>query len=235
MILKKLTRLLSKTKMENTVQEQQKQLFYVWTKTERAGQIVSPILEQNDPKWLKFTDGTRVNKSLVKEYLLLAPTEKEANSMAQTLGLTAMNSFDSPNATTATEPITAPVVIKEEPKVEYKSEPKAEINVMMEMLKKMSKKNTAAMTVNVNIPAVEVYEMLKDQMDVTAEDLNENIVALVESQINNLKEQLNEQITTFIINYYNNGTTNTTSPEQKTEKSDSTPKRNTKSSKDSGL
>jgi hypothetical protein len=220
--------------MENTVQEQQKQLFYVWTKTERAGQIVSPTLEQNDPKWMEFTDGTRINKSLIKEYLLLAPTEKEANSMAQTLGLTAVSKLNN-TGVNATEPITSPVIIKEEPKVEYKSEPKAEINVMMEMLKKMSKKNTAAMTVNVNIPAVEVYEMLKDQMDVTAEDLNENIVALVESQINNLKEQLNEQITTFIINYYNNGTTNTTSPEQKTEKSDSTPKRNTKSSKDSGL
>lgn len=234
MILRKLTALLNKSKMENTVQEEKKQLFYVWTKTERAGQIVIPRDEQNDPKWLMFTDGTKVNKSLVNEFLILAPTEKEANSMAKTLGLTAVSSFDSPT-TTATEPINAPVIIKEEPKVEYKTEPKAEINVMMEMLKKMSKKNTAAMTVNVNIPTIEVYEMLKDQMDVTEEDLNENIVALVESQINNLKEQLNEQITTFIINYYNNGTKNTTSPEQKTEKSDAPRKRNSKSSEDAGL
>ena len=231
MILKKLIGLLNKQKMDTTVQEQTEDLFYIWTKSERAGEIVKPDLSKKDKQWLHFTDGTKINKELIGMYLMVHTSEEEAVNAAQVLGLTSVNKTLIPQPTVkATEPIKAPVII-EEPKVEVKEE----VNVMMEMLRKMSKKNKAEMAVQVNIPTVEVYEMLKDQMDVTEEDLNENIVALVESQINNLKEQLKDQITTFIINYYNNGTTNTTNPKQKTKKSNATPERNSESSEDSGL
>ena len=74
---------------------------------------------------------------------------------------------------------------------------------MLEMLKKMSKKNTAEMPVSVNMPSQAVYEMLRDEMDLTKKELHENISLLIESQIDNLRDQLKSQIDTFIKNYYN--------------------------------
>jgi predicted KAP-like P-loop ATPase len=77
----------------------------------------------------------------------------------------------------------------------------------MEMLRKLSAKNHANMPVKVNIPSKEVYDLFKDQMDITKKDLNEQIGLLVESQIDNLRDQLKEQIESFIKNYYNGTTT----------------------------
>ncbi len=90
----------------------------------------------------------------------------------------------------------------------------AEINVMQEMLKKMSAKNKASMPVKINIPSKEIYALLKDQMDITKKDLNGQIGALVEDQIDNLREQLKEQIESFINNYYNGRTNNTSTKDR---------------------
>ena len=59
----------------------------------------------------------------------------------------------------------------------------------------------------INIPSKEVYDLFKDQMDITNKDLNSQIGLLVESQIDNLREQLKEQIESFVENYYNETTT----------------------------
>lgn len=192
--------------MSTETKDKKEEIWYVWTNSERIGEIVKPLEEQKDPTWFKFTDGTQINKSLIKEYLMPARSEREAIIYAKDLGLVANVKGASQNL----EP--------KEPKDRFlptpqanerritdgRSAPQSEINVMMEMLKKMSRKNRAAMPVNVNIPAREVYQMLQDQMDLEADELNEQIGLLVESQIDNLREQLKEQIVTFISNYYNN-------------------------------
>ena len=58
------------------------------------------------------------------------------------------------------------------------------------MLKKISAKNTITMPLELNVPSKDVYDLFKDQMDITKADLNEQILLLVQSQINNLQEQL---------------------------------------------
>lgn len=171
-------------------------MIYVWTKTENAGKIVEVDSEKEDPKWLYFTDGNRINKSLINEMLMAAKDEEDAKSISKTFG----------GIGNATPPKTNG---KETPKpaqkeVKVKSEPQPEVNVMMEMLAKMSKKNQAEMPVKVNIPAIQVYEMLKDQMDLDDADLNEQIGLLIENQINNLQDQLRSQIQSFITKYYSN-------------------------------
>ena len=172
--------------------------IFIWTKSERAGQVVTEDVEKVDKQWLYFTDGTRINKSLINEYTLRASTLDEAKRLAEPLGLTTMERGSSPSK----------VEIKPEVKVEAKgvesiSETVTETNVMLEMLKKMSKKNSADMPVSVNIPSKSVYKMLKDEMDLTEDDLHENISLLIESQIDNLRDQLKSQIETFIKSYYN--------------------------------
>jgi hypothetical protein len=81
-----------------------------------------------------------------------------------------------------------------------------ELNVMLEMLKKISAKNTITMPLELNVPSKEVYDLFKDQMDITKADLNEQILLLVQSQIDNLQEQLKPQAEEFIKNYYNGRT-----------------------------
>jgi hypothetical protein len=168
--------------------------IFIWTKSERAGQVVTEDVEKVDKQWLYFTDGSRINKSLINEYTLRASTLDEAKRLAEPLGLTTMEKGSKP----------AKVETKVETKqVESTPEPVAETNVMLEMLKKMSKKNSADMPVSVNIPSKSVYKMLKDEMDLTEDDLHENISLLIESQIDNLRDQLKSQIETFIKSYYN--------------------------------
>lgn len=173
----------------------QEEVYYVWSKTERVGDIVQVDNEAKDSKWIVFTDGTRINPSLVNDMLLPASSLEQAENISKDFG--GIGNLSKPKTNTQSP---APTTIIEKPKVQ--EVPKEEINVMMEMLRKMSRKNVAKMTVGVNIPSTQVYELLKDQMDLESEDLNEQIGLLVESQINNMKENLKEQITNFITNYY---------------------------------
>lgn len=185
--------------MSTTQETQEAQVYYVWGKTERAGDIVQEDTSVNDPKWMNFTDGTRCNRELIDEILLRTSSEEEAQNLAI--------SFNPNKAMVSGTSKSTP---KQERKVaETKSTPEPEVNVMMEMLKKMSAKNKAKMPVQVNIPSKQVYDLLKDQMDITKKDLNEQIGLLVESQIDSLRDQLKEQIESFIKDYYN-GTTATT-------------------------
>jgi hypothetical protein len=212
--------------------EQKKQEVYlVWSKTERAGQIVQADDTKVDSKWLYFTDGTKVNKKLVNEYLLRTTSMAEAKSMSKTLGFEPMEMVGATNGVATPAPVVAETPMWQEPHMVQHAPPKAEPvnNIMMAMLEKMSKKNTGSMTVEINLPSREVYDMLIDQMDVEADELKAQIVLLIESQIDNMKQKLNEQIQLFTNNYYNDGT-NTTSTKQKNAQSDSETKRNSKTS-----
>lgn len=185
--------------MSTTQETQEAQVYYVWGKTERAGDIVQEDTTVNDPKWMNFTDGTRCNRELIDEMLLRTSSEEEAQNLAI--------SFNPNKAMISGTPDSTP---KQERRItDGRSTPEPEVNVMMEMLKKMSAKNKAKMPVQVNIPSKQVYDLLKDQMDITKKDLNEQIGLLVESQIDSLRDQLKEQIESFIKDYYN-GTTATT-------------------------
>jgi mRNA deadenylase 3'-5' endonuclease subunit Ccr4 len=177
--------------------------FYVWSKTERLGDVVEVDHEKVDPKWLIFKDGTKINKGLINEMLLPANTVEQANNISKDFGGIGTSTSNKLNTNTD---VVQPAPIKV---AEVKT---PEVNVMMEMLKKISKKNKASMPVEINIPSKSVYEMLQDQMDLDPEELNTQIGLLVENQINNLQAQLKEQITNFITNYYENGRTNTTDP-----------------------
>ena len=195
-ILRLIKKLLNKDKMQEVKQEE---IYYVWSKTERIGDIVQVDHNNIDPDWINFIDGSRINPALINDMLLPARTLEDANQISKDFG-----GIGSTNTQTKAISETTEKVERRITDGKSAPEPKQEVNVMMEMLKKMSKKNTAEMPVQVNIPAAAVYEMLKDQMDLEEADLNEQIGLLVENQINNLQEQLKEQITNFITKYYKN-------------------------------
>ena len=165
--------------------EKQKAKTYVWVKTERAGDTVT--VKETEGQFTVFTDGTKCATSLIGEMLMEARDEANAASLAK--------SFKTVKEV-ATKPVT-------ETKT---TQPTGELNVMLEMLKKISAKNTITMHLELNVPSKDVYDLFKDQMDITKADLNEQILLLVQSQIDNLQEQLKPQAEEFIKNYYNGKT-----------------------------
>ena len=176
--------------------------IYVWTKTERAGQIVTEDFIEGE--FTVFTDGTRCRTSLINEMLLEAKDEMNAYNLAKPFLTPVFTNNDS-----GPKEIT-----KEAPKT---TQTTGEVNVMLEMLKKISAKNTISMPLELNVPSKEVYELFKDQMDITKSDLNEHILELVLSQIDNLQEQLKPQAEEFIKTYYNGRKANRKQPNSRTE------------------
>mgnify|MGYP006153194325 FL=1 len=166
-----------------------KERILVWTKTERAGDIVTIDKTEGDFTW--FTDGTQCYTNIIgEEFFMDAKSLEHAESMAIP--------FRAPG--------TAPKKPTPAVKAETNTDPNEEFNVMLEMLKKISAKNTITMPLELKVPSKEVYDLFKDQMDITKADLNEQILLLVQSQINNLQAQLKPQAEEFIKNYYNGRT-----------------------------
>ena len=164
---------------------EQKEQIYVWAKTERAGDIVT--VDKVEGEFTLFTDGTQIFTSVIDEVLLKAESQEQASNIAQ------------PFQTVAA----GPTPVDETPaKAEPTPVETGKVNVMLEMLRKISAKNTIEMPLQLNIPSHEVYELFKDQMDITKSDLNEHILELVMSQIDNLQEQLKPQAEEFIKSYY---------------------------------
>ena len=177
-------------KMEEQVMAQQEQgQMYQWVKGDRFGDVVTVDLEKQDPKFIYFTDGTRIIKGMVQEYLMAVRNEKEVLQVAAETAEppVAEQALTAPTSTTATVEATT-----QEP------------TVMGKMIMKMSKKNVVnvPIQINVNIPTPALYAMLSEGME--EEDLNEEImeVALQQIEINNLAEYLKENISTFLLEYY---------------------------------
>jgi len=171
--------------MSTEVKEEAKPKIFVWAKSERAGETVTADRTEGD--FTYFTDGSKIFTNMISEMLLAAKDEANAFNIAQP--------FLTPGAKTTP-------VVKDTVTQPAKAAPK-EINVMLEMLKKISAKNSISMPMDLNVPSKEVYDLFKDQMDITKADLNEQILELVLSQIDNLQEQLKPQAEEFIKNYYN--------------------------------
>lgn len=174
----------------STTETQEEIKTYVWSKTERAGDIVT--VDKTEGEFTVFTDGSRIFTNMVGEMLMEAKNPTEAFNLAQPF-LSAAND-SGPGG---------PKEVEETKSTNKPTNTTSEVNVMLEMLRKISAKNTISMPLELNVPSKEVYELFKDQMDITKADLNQHILELVQSQIDNLQEQLKPQAEEFIKTYYN--------------------------------
>lgn len=179
----------SKIMERETIQavEEKQEKKYQWIKGERTTEVVQVASDQQDGKWLYFTDGTRINPNLINEFLMEVP-------LSASVGLQA--------PVTQVNPVSQPVITVENvPQVVVK-----EPSIMGKMIMKMSKKNVVnvPIQININIPTPQLYAMLSDGME--EDDLNEEIMAVVSEQIeiNKLKEYINESVLKSIAEYYSN-------------------------------
>ena len=158
---------------------------YQWIKSERMTEVVQVAEVQPDDKWLYFTDGTRINNSLVGEFLMEVPeTTIVGNEMSAIQA----------QVVTPSQKISDVVSVPEPP----------EPSIMGKMIMKMSKKNVVnvPIQININIPTPSIYTMLSDGME--KEDLNNEImeVVLQQIEINKLREYINENVSSFLTDYY---------------------------------
>lgn len=175
--------------MDTMTQEQPKKktVKYQWIKGDRLGQVVEVDGVQPSKEWLIFTDGTRINPTLIKEFLIAVTDDSQVLNIPEPL-----NS----NTPSSTQQIKAPQVTQ----IVASSGP----SVVGQMIEKMSKKNVVQIPIeiNVNIPTPAIYAMLSEGME--EEDLNEEImqVALSQLEINKLQEYIKDHITNFLNTYY---------------------------------
>lgn len=164
---------------------------YQWIKGDNFGKIVE--VESIDEEFINFTDGTRIFKTIVSEFL-----EQVKDNVVPLPGAdTAFEKISNINQSTQ------PTEVKS---IQTPKAPAKEPSIMGKMIMKMSKKNVVnvPIQINLNIPTPQLYGMLSDGME--AEDLNEEImaVALQQLEIDKLQDYVKSNITEFLDTYYNN-------------------------------
>lgn len=179
----------------NNMSTEKEPSIYVWHKSERAGKIV--IENETKDGWLYFTDGSRINPKLVNEFLIEVPTMEEAEIHAST--------FSKPG-----QPVITPEKVNVVTEQKTTTKEKAPLNpndIIIEILERLSKKNKTKFTVDltVKVPSKTIIKAL--EQDVDEEELRDGLRGLIKKQINNIEEQLDREIETFIQNYYYESTT----------------------------
>tara|TARA_A100001037_G_scaffold290408_1_gene303234 strand:+ start:18191 stop:18757 length:567 start_codon:yes stop_codon:yes gene_type:complete len=174
-----------------------KDVIYVWQKSERLGRIV--IGEKIDGQWLYFTDGSRINKTLVNEFLSIASSAEEAEQISKILIPAA------PDSINKAESKPQPVQVVQPPKKEETSTSSKVLDtddLMVGILEKISKKNKTNLEISVGVylPSKIIFKALSQ--DVEEDELKRGLEKLIKKQINNIEDQLNNQIESFIQNYY---------------------------------
>ena len=170
---------------------------YQWIKGENFGQIVE--VESTDGKLIYFTNGTKILKTAVNEFMQPVVNGEIPMPGAEKAAQVLFGKKE----TKATKP--APVQTQtpaesNNPKSSQSPEP----TIMGNMIMKMSKKNVVnvPIQINLNIPTPALYAMLSEGME--QEDLNDEImaVALQQIEIDNLTDYLKENVSLFLSEYY---------------------------------
>lgn len=187
---------------QEVMEESTDKKIYVWIKSERIGNVV--VEDEIKDGWMYFKDGSRINSKIINEFLDVCPTMDEAHERGRILSKANIQTNTSLNK------IGAELPKAEEPTVTIKSSKedtdplpiRDEDDLMVGILQKLSKKNKTNLDVSVGIhlPSKTIFKAL--QQDVDDDELRRGLEKLVKNQINNIEDQLNKQVESFIQNYY---------------------------------
>ena len=175
---------------------------FQWIKGDNFGEIVE--LKSEDSKFLNFTNGDRIFKTMKNEFLMevegeelpLPGIDRPLFNKGVDVPQGAQNS--SLNLAAENSPQKSPL----------KSSPKTPEETPLEkLILKLSQKNieNVNIQININIPKKEVVDMIVENSDEDRAAIMNSITKMAISQIdiNNLQEYLKEQINSHIKNYYN--------------------------------
>lgn len=169
-------------------------LKFQWKKGDKFGKVVQ--VEREDDKMYYFTDGSQIFKNVVGEFL-----EKVINDQLPLPGADQVNI----GIATSNKP---KVPIKKSTPHPEKPQPQPQVQSELHgLVTKLSKKHVIPFEprLNLNVISQDMFKMLIENADENPEDLIKTItdVAMAQIEINKLKEFLQEEITKFLNNYYN--------------------------------
>lgn len=184
-------------KMEETSDKK----IYVWTKSERAGKIVTE--DQVKDGWLYFTDGSRINPKLTNEFLQLCDTMDIAEETSSILLPSIMAKGVGKNAAESRKNLEEPkesLVAKDEqnskvvPVTGHAKDKSAPNDIITGIVSKLSKKKKTSfdIKIGVNVPGKTVFSALKEELG--EEELLEGLENHIENQINNIIEDIKNQV-----------------------------------------
>lgn len=167
-------------------------LKFQWKKGDNFGKVVE--VDRQDDKFYYFTDGSQIFKNVASEFL----EKVEGDTLPFPGADNVLLSGSSTKKTRQTQNTT--VVIEEKVPESVKSE-------LHGLVEKLSKKHVVSFEPRLNLNAIDpkVFKMLVENADESPENLVKTIteVAMSQIEINKLREYLQEEITNFLNNYYN--------------------------------
>ena len=165
-------------------------LKFQWKKGDNFGKVVE--VKNQDDKFYYFTDGSQIFKNVASEFL----EKVEGNTLPFPGADNVLVNNTSNNTPVKKQPKTEPKVVVEQP-----------VSELHGLVEKLSKKHVVSFEPRLNLNAIDpkVFNMLVENADESPSDLVKTIteVAMSQIEINKLREYLQEEITNFLNNYYN--------------------------------
>lgn len=165
-------------------------LKFQWKKGDNFGKVVE--VKDQDDKFYYFTDGSQIFKNVADEFL-----EKVEGNTLPFPGADNVLVNSTGNNTS----------VKKQPKTESKVVVEQPVSELHGLVEKLSKKHVVSFEPRLNLNAIDpkVFQMLVENADESPADLIKTIteVAMSQIEINKLREYLQEEITNFLNNYYN--------------------------------
>jgi len=164
-------------------------LKFQWKKGDNFGKVVE--VKSQDDKFYYFTDGSKIFKKVSSEFL-----EQVINDQLPFPGVDQLNTIIK----------SEPTKVKEQA-IESPSQPEKPQSELHSLVTKLSKKHVIPFEprLNLNVISQEMFKMLVESADEDPKQLVDTItdVAMDQIEINKLKEYLQQEITNFLNNYYN--------------------------------
>lgn len=177
-------------KMTQKIQKSRDEIFaeghFEWIKTERAGDV-SKFARfergENGIEWVVFQDNTRVNSALIGDVVLMHQYENEILGGAATSPTAEENVVHSAaDYSRLTAGLEDAVVHQPNnlSNVYAKNEATDPVNAIFEKTKKRNEKLT--LTIQVKIPAPEVYSVIRDNFENVDDILIQNVISQIEGK-----------------------------------------------------
>jgi hypothetical protein len=169
-------------KIEKTREEALAESHFEWVKTERQGDVCrfQTFLFENDTEYVLFTDGTRIRTDLIGDVVLAHRYPEEI------LG------FD---AELSNAPYVDPI-LSQQPQITQYATRVVETDPVVAILEKTKKKTEKiTLTLNLKIPAPDLYNVIKENFDNTDEILLNSVMDQIHDNL--LRDALKKELQTI--------------------------------------
>ena len=174
-------------KIEKTIEETFSESYFEWVKTEREGEIsmFKHFLTENDIEYVVFQDATRIRKDLIGDVVMMHSHESEFLNTKQAITPPLNDSLQQPESFLISKPL--------QPVKTLNTHVSQEIDPVTAILDKSKKKNEkVTLTLNLKIPSLELYNVIKENFENAEDVLLQNVMDQIHDNL--LRESLRREL-----------------------------------------